>query len=406
MVVAPGAYATHDATATADSSASTGTGPLFELLDTGACTVTDTPTSTGGTPTGRCGDGLSLNAQINAFSQNAAAPGDAPSTSTADASVAPIDIADFTSLDLTGIVDGLAAIDTGTVLDDVIGGLAPALQLLLEPLKDAAIAPIDDALQQALAGVEAALPLSIEIGAVESFCKATADPLVATGNGTVAGIHLIVMLGDQRIEVPIQAGTAPNSNLLVGAPEDLVNAIVDGLEDTFTASLGGALSPLNDVLDTLQAQVTSAIFAQLEPALLQALADALEPLIKGTVNKQEPVSPSSTGEIEVTSLELILADGQIGELDLARSHCGINTKGTPHGDPTCETDPSLCPEPEPTCETDPSLCPPPPGGNIPTQVDSGLGGSNQGTIIMIATAALLLGAGVTGLAGYRRMLQQ
>lgn len=28
-------------------------------------------------------------------------------------------------------------------------------------------------------------------------------------------------------------------------------------------------------------------------------------------------------------------------------------------EPTCETDPSLCP-PEPTCETDPSLCPPEP----------------------------------------------
>lgn len=390
MAIAP-AFATHDATAEADSSASTGVGPLFELLDTDACTATDTATSQSGTPTGRCGNGLSLNDQINAFAQNASAPGDG--TSAADASVAPIDIANFTALDLTGILSGLQAIDTGTVLDDVVQGVDDAiLRQALEALVPSVVAPLDDALQDALASVHENLPLTLKLGAVESHCTANAEPLNAEGNGTVAGINLEVMLGDQVVVVPIHAETAPNSNLLVGAPEDLVNAIIDGLEASFTQSLGGALSPLNQLLGTVQEQVTTQIFAQLEEQLLPALADALAPLIKGTVNKQEPVSPSATGEIEVTALELILADGQIGELDLARSHCGPNRLGTPH-----EGNPTPTPEPQPG--------PGPGPADIPTQVDSGLSGSNT-TAILVGTGALMLVAGVTGLAGYRRMLQQ
>ena len=140
LTVAPAFAATGD-TGGADSSASTGTGSLFQLLDTDSCAA-KTPAATG---TGRCGNGLSLNNQINAFSQNASAP--SGGTSTADASVAPIDITNIgTTLDLTGVIDGLTAINTGTVLDDVINGLnAGALKTLLQTIKDTLVAPIDDA---------------------------------------------------------------------------------------------------------------------------------------------------------------------------------------------------------------------------------------------------------------------
>lgn len=380
FTIAPAFAATND-TGGADSSASTGTGSLFQLLDTDACTAT-TPSATG---TGRCGNGLSLNNQINAFSQNATAP--SGGTSTADASVAPIDIADFTAIDLTGIVDGLAAINTGTVLDDVIGPLSQTLKDQLAPLLTGAVGDLDDALQDALGQVEANLPLSIQIGAVESDCTATADPLRATGDSTVADIDLVVELGDQQIHVPITAGTAPNSNLLVGAPQDLVNGIIAGLEDTFTDSLGGALAPLNLILSSLQTQVTDKIFDALEPTLLQSLADALEPLIAGTVNKQVPVSPSSTGEIEVTALELRLLGTNV--LDLARSHCGPNNRGT--GTPE-----------EPSNPNNPS------SPDVPTVVDSGMAGHADHTArnVLGATAALMLLAGTAGLMGYRRMLHK
>src|SRR5512139_2278294 len=101
LTVAPAFAATGD-TGGADSSASTGTGALFQLLDTDACTST----APSGAGTGRCGNGLSLNNQINAFSQNAS--GATNGTSKADASVAPIDITNIgTTLDLPGIIDGL-----------------------------------------------------------------------------------------------------------------------------------------------------------------------------------------------------------------------------------------------------------------------------------------------------------
>ncbi|HET6165757.1 MAG TPA: hypothetical protein VFE07_02935 [Marmoricola sp.] len=375
------AFAATNDTGGADSSASTGTG-LFNLLDTDACTAT-TPDATG---TGRCGDGLNLNNQINAFSQNASAP--AGGTSTADASVAPIDITNLgTSLDLTGIIDGLDAIDTGTILDQIVGPLAQIIKDQLEPLLGTALTNIDDALQTALAGVTDSLPLGLQIGAVESHCTATAEPLSATGDSTVAGLHLVVHLGDQVINVPITAGTAPNSNLLVGAPQDLVDAIIQGLEDTFTTSLGSKLSALNLILSTFQTQVTDKIFDALEPTLLQGLADALEPIIAGTVNKQVPVSPSSTGEIEVTALELKVLSTNV--LDLARSHCGPNGRGTGPGgggNPGSPGNPNL--------------------PNVPTVVDSGMAGHADHTArnVLGATAALMLLAGTAGLVGYRRML--
>ena len=379
---APAFAATND-TGGADSSASTGTGSLFQLLDTDACTST----APSGTGTGRCGNGLSLNNQINAFSQNAS--GATNGTSTADASVAPINITDIgKSLDLTGIIDGLTAINTGTILDDVIDGVNDAvLRQALQALEPAVLTPLDDALQDALAGVTDALPLGIQIGAVESSCTATAEPLRATGTSHVAGANIVVHLGNQVINVPLELGTAPNSNLLVGAPEDLVNGIIQGLEGTFTNSLGGALSGLNALLSTLQSQVTSQIFAALEPQLLQGLADALEPLVAGTVNKQVPVSPSSTGEIEVTALELKLLG--TNTLDLARSHCGPNSRGTGTGGGGTPGSPN-----------NPNL------PNVPTVVDAGMAGHADHTArnVLGATAALMLLAGTAGLVGYRRML--
>lgn len=367
LAFAPAASATHDGTGRAESSASTGTGAIFELLDTGACTAVDTETTEAATPTGRCGDGLSLNDQINAFTQTAAAPGDG--TSEAFASVAPIDIQNAaTALDLTGILEGaLEDIDTGTVLDDVILGLDPVTQALINPLKDAAVAPIDDALQATvLPAIFENLPITLQIGAVESRC--VADDTTAEGNGTVAGINLLVQLGPEQIVVPIQAGTAPNSNLLVGAPQDLVDGIIDGLEDTVNQSLGGALGGLAPVFDTIQTQLLAAVFEALEPTLLQQLADALEPLVSGTVNKQVPVSPSSTGEIEVTSLDLTLlsaAGANAQNLQLGRTQCGPNSQGGPHtpddGDPT------------PTPPNNPGPGPGTPGDlpDVPTSVTSG-----------------------------------
>lgn len=376
---APAMAATND-TGGADSSASTGTG-LFNLLDTDACTAT----APSGVGTGRCGDGLNLNNQIAAFSQNAS--GATNGTSTADASVAPIDITNLgTSLDLTGILDGVFDINTGTVLDSVINGLnAGPLKDLLNQLEVTVVAKIDDALQDALAGVTDALPLGLQIGAVESSCTATASPLRATGTSHVAGLDLLVHLGDQVIHVPIELGTAPNSNLLVDAPQQLVDGLIVGITSTLTDSLGGKLSALNVLLTGAVQPIVDKLLTQLKPNLLQGLSDALQSIVAGTVNKQVPVSPSSTGEIEVTALELKLFSTNV--LDLGRSHCGPNARGTtPPGNPGNPGNPNL--------------------PHVPTVVDAGMAGHADHTArnVLGATAALMLLAGTAGLLGYRRML--
>jgi hypothetical protein len=380
--IAPAFAATND-TGGADSSASTGTGSLFQLLDTDSCTAA----APSGTGTGRCGDGLSLNNQISAFSQNASGATDG--NSSADASVAPIDITDIgTSLDLTGILDGIAAINTGTVVDSVINGLEDGLlKTLLQTLKlqDKLIAPIDDALQDALGAVADALPLGIEIGAVESQCSATAEPLSASGGSHVAGLDIVVHLGDEVIRVPMELGTQPNSNLLVTAPQDLVDGLFKGITATLTDSLDASLLPLDALLSGAIQPIIDKLLDALEPSLLQGLADALKDIVSGTVNKQDPVSPSSTGEISVTALELNLLGNT---LDLGRTHCGPNSRGaTPPGNPGNPGTPGNNP-------------------HVPTVVDAGMAGHTDHTArnVLGATAALMLLAGTAGLLGYRRML--
>jgi len=309
--------------------------------------------------------------------------------SSADASVAPIDITNLgKSLDLTGVLDGVFDINTGTVLDDVINGLnAGPLKTLLQQIENQLVAPIDDALQEALAAVTDALPLGLQVGAVESSCTATASPLRATGTSHVAGLDLLIHLGNQVIHAPIELGTAPNSNLLVDAPQQLVDGLIAGITDTLTDSLGGSLSGINVLLSGAVQPIVDQLLDQLEPNLLQPLSDALQSIVAGTVNKQVPVSPSSTGEIEVTALELKLFSTNV--LDLGRTHCGPNSRGTGTGGGGTPGSPG-----------NPNL------PNVPTVVDAGMAGHSDHTArnVLGATAALMLLAGTAGLFGYRRML--
>lgn len=374
LAFAPAANAA-DGVGHGDASASTGTGQLFSLLDTGIC-ETD-----GGAATGRCGDGLNLNNQISAFSQNASGSR-AEGTSSADASVAPIDIRNFASLDLTGVIDGVSNADTGTVLDQVLGPLGQALQLVVAPIRAQVIDAIDAALQQALGQLHSQIPLTAEIGAVESRC--TAEPGAAEGNGTVAGVNVgLSLVGQQVVRVPLTADTAPNSELVANVPSQVVADVVAGLKETFANSLGGALAPLNALLDQLVTPLTNELFKALEPTLLKALNDGLKSLIHGTVNKQTSSGP---GQIEVTSLDLTLlqaAGANAQNLKLARSACGPNRASTPT---TPTATPPAAPQPGPAPAETPGASP-----AVPTKVTSGVSdeGSNA-ALGFAATGAMLL----------------
>jgi len=346
------------------------TGAIVEILDTGDC-ITTAPVAYPGTGP-RCGEGLSTDT-VSAFSQavqgSATNPASLQGTPWAQsasilqgtaysrgyASVAPIDIDGLGEVSLTDIFDGLAAADTGTFLDPILQGLG-AVGDALAPV----IGPLSDGVQQGLDGVNGALPTTIQLGAVESQCQATGSPLRARAAANVADANLIVgegVLGADGVVVPLNgpngADTPPNTNLLIGAPQDLVDAVLDTLQDSLNVSLDGAGAPLNLILDPVQDQVVDAILEELEPTLLTQLADGLEPLVSGTVNKQTPnptqvsgaTGTNSTGTVEVIALEVILltAAGQDAQqtLQLGRSECGVNSAGaTPTPSPTPDDDDS------------------------------------------------------------------
>jgi hypothetical protein len=326
----------------ADASALTATGSIVDEqgldLNSDSC-VAKLP---GGKADGAgiCGNGIDTNENVDAFSQNASA--NKAGTSAATASVSPIDLQNLTSIGLNDIIEnGLAGINTGTVLDSLLGPLGAALAGIGVQLADL-FTQLDGVLDQVTSPLDDALPISLQIGAVEAECSAKADTKHdldsdvddhADGDSSVASVNLVVDLGGQKIIVPMTgpnaADTPPNTNLLVGAPQDVVDAILDTLKDTLTQSLGGALSPAIQLIVPLQ-QVVDQLLEALEPTLLQGLADALAPLVKGTVNEQNPVSPvdGEDAQIDVAALDLVLLDGggdQLRQqLKLARVHCGPN----------------------------------------------------------------------------------
>ncbi|WP_375002468.1 hypothetical protein [Aeromicrobium sp. CTD01-1L150] len=302
--------------AQANSSASTGTG-LFETLDldTGTCEAIFPD----GAPTGLCGPELDTNS-IDLFAQEAAAEADG--TSEAEASVAPINIQDLEStLDLSDLVDDLAAIDARTIIGSVLGAAGQAIQTILELLGlNTVIDALDDAVGEVLGGVDDALPLSLEIGAVEAFCSA--EPGSAEGSSHVADINLLIELGGQQIAAPIVAETSENQNLLVGAPQELLDGILEGIRDTLELSLGGVLAGLNPGLVALEDALIDPLLDALEPTLLQGLSDLLAPVVTGQVNA---TTYNEAGDgVGVAALDLTLL-GEDNRLQLGRVECGPNT---------------------------------------------------------------------------------
>lgn len=315
-----------DDVAQATSTASEGSG-LFSAVDlqTGTCSA-NLPAGTAvgapaATPTGDCGAEVDT-AGVDVLDQSATASlTGADGISTATAQVAGVTLPDFEPLDLTNLITDLGESNTTTLVGTLVNGLSDgllktlALQLLA-PLTTA----IDDSLQTVLDGVETAVPFDIAIGAVSATCDA--NPTTATGNGNVSGIDLNINILGQDVVVPVSLGTAANSPVLVTAPQDLVDDVLQGLQDTFVLSLGGVLAPLAPLVAQLTSSIIDPLFDALEPTLLQGLSDLLEPVLSGTVNKQTPVSPAADA-ISVNAIELFVL-GQANRLALGNVTCGPN----------------------------------------------------------------------------------
>ncbi len=299
-----------------------GTGPLLDpLLNRAACEATN-PGAPTGAPADKCDTGL-VTGGVSAYAQEASANAD--STSAAAASTAPIDFASLgPALDLKALSSGLASADLSTVLTPIANGLGLALDGL-DPL----LIPLNGALQTALAGVDGSLPVSLGVPAVFAECEATATS--ATGDSSVADLVLNIGLGPTGVNVPINVDTTPNANLIVGSDEaaqQIADDILDGLRDSLdnNLTLDAALAPFAIIFPTIKTQVLDALLDSLEDPLLTPLGNAIEPLVSGTVNVQDPVSPTS-GTIAVTGLHLSLLDGN-SVLDLANVTCGPNTPAT------------------------------------------------------------------------------
>ena len=89
-------------------------------------------------------------------------------------------------------------------------------------------------------------------------------PAEGRAASNVADANLIVgegVLGAQGVVVPLNgpngADTPPNTNLLIGAPQDLANAVLDTVRDSLNVSLDGAGAGLNAILDPVQNQLST-----------------------------------------------------------------------------------------------------------------------------------------------------
>lgn len=312
--------------AQSNASAITASG-LTGIVDSNACVAVSTDGTPVTTGSGNCGVGLGALGIVDTFGQVATTGlSGLNGTSAAEASVASIDLLNLQTIDISTLEVDLGSINTGTILDPIVQGLDP----ITKPLFEAALTPILSALQttvlnsvtNALTGV---VDISLILPAVESRCTAVAGGTPTMESEITGDVTIKVAVGGNELAdvvLPIDDLT-PNAALIGNvAPQEIVNAVLDDVEDTLLSdgTLTGALGPLAALVDTLQSQLVNALLDPIGDALLAPLGQALGPIVNGTVNKQVT---NPDGSVEVTALELnVLGEG--AHVALARAACGPN----------------------------------------------------------------------------------
>lgn len=384
--------------AKAEAQAINGEGAIVGLLDTGDC-KTAVPVADPGTGPDLCGDGLNT-AAVKAFRQRVS--GTAAGTSSGSAGAAPLNLADLAQIQTTDLVNGLQNLNTGTILDPLIAQ-NPLLAVALQTLQTTLTPQLDAVLNTITSAIGDTITVALEVGAVTSQAQASAKPKSATGSSgiTAPGLRLRITLAGQNIIVPITLGTAPNTPVLLSV-DDIVAGITQGLQDTLTDSLAGALAPLAQIIATGDDLVISQIMAALQDPLA-AIGEAIAPLVQGTVNKQtnaagqspEGQTPPDDGYIEVIALELILLDG-VGDpgrqtLQLARAAAGPNSPAAvvtpPDSDSDCTSD----------CDSDSDS-----DSDEPKAVASGV--DQGGNLAPLGVVGFLAGAALVGAAVRQRFI--
>lgn len=264
-------------------------------------------------------------------------------------------------------------------------------QQLITALKDAGLSQteVTDPLSAALKQVLAALGdpgLHLDLGAVQSSC--TADKDKASGDSSLANSRAYVTIptvGDVTlVDLPVD----PDVNQKVVTDlTGVTDTILDALRTQFTNALQGALTPANEALNQLQAQVLDTALGQIE----SQLAPLEDNVLDITLNAQN----TSPGAITVTALDVkvlpaakAFVGSSLAHLTIGTSSCGPNSPATK------------------TVVNNPPKAGNPPA-SVPTVVTAGMESYDDGSAGRIALVTLLLlAAAGAGVATYVRMLRR
>jgi hypothetical protein len=346
MGMAGPAAAVHDGQAHAEGSAATGTGifdPVAQLIQTGICEA-DFVNGGPETTTGPCTSSIAVNPtqDVTRFA-TANVAGNGAATSSAEGGAADVNVIDLQDeLNIEALLDNLAATNQGA---SAIGPILAAIGQVGNVLLGNTLAPVlDQVLDPILEGLDSALPLSLELGAVLARCNATAS--TATASSEVADLSLLVDVPNvQQIPVVFQTPVTAHSDLVMDAPQQLVDGILTGIRNSLL-SAPGILQPilliLNNLVTNVQTQVLDPLLATLRPTLLSGLSDLLDPIVNGEVNhvttpvasndhtfKNLQAGPwSAPDEIALTALSLTVLGSNT--LSVGTVHCGDNVDGAVH----------------------------------------------------------------------------
>lgn len=281
--------------------------------------------------------------------------------------------------------------DAQLIQSNILNPLTQPLNDALGPLVSQLTTPLSDVVNQLLGGL-GNLGIVIEsAGAIQSTCQATSTSASADSN--IADLRGYVTVAGHKIEIldlPV-GDIAPNTEVVTNL-DDVVDAVLVGVDQQLTNGLSGALQPLTALLPYV-GQINDLVIAQLS----SQLAPVRDNILSLTLNKQ---SQPSANSIEVTALDLQVlpaASQFIGtsfaSLELGKAFCkgGVADVDTP-------TPPTTTPNPTPPSDPTPA---------VPVSVPAGSAGETEvpwGPVALGGMAVLAGGAGVAQLVRSRRSI--
>ncbi|MDF9715051.1 hypothetical protein INN71_13070 [Nocardioides sp. ChNu-153] len=273
------------------------------------------------------------------------------------------------------------------IQSNILAPLTQPLNDALGPVVSQLLTPLSDVLNQVLGGLGNLGVVIESAGAIQSSCAATSTSAEATSN--IADLRGYVTVAGQEVEIlnlPV-GDIAPNTEVVTNL-DDVVDAILVGLDSQLTNGLQGALAPLTALLPYVQ-QINDLVIAQIS----DQLAPVRDNLLSLTLNKQSQPTPNS---IEVTAFDLQV-------LPAASQFIGTSFASVELGKAFCRGGVYAVGEPEPTpTPTTPPVTPVADTPTVPTSVPAGMSGETPAPWGPAALVGMTLLAGTAGVARFVR----